>query len=451
MGKEFEKQVACIERPRASCALGGALVAISALPGVVPIIHTALGCGGSLSGATSFGAGYFGSGYCSGFMAPSSGITEREIVFGGSERLSEEITSAAELIDAKLFVVVTGCMTEIIGDDVQSVADEHEDDEIPVIALNTPSFKKNAYNGYEILLDGIFNKYLSPTKDHNHNLVNLFGLVPGYDPFFRGDLEEIAKLLGKLGLQVNTFFTPDQTFENLTSAPEVGLNILFSRTYGMDFVKNFKKRHGTPYFVTDLPVGAEATDRFLRELGEELSIDKDLVEAVIAHENREYYEYFSRTADLFGDGDMKYFFVTVTNSDYAIPITSYLQKELGWVGLHSFVTDTLDEWQLNDLNAAFLAADLDSELLFETDTSLIAKTLRSKHPENRGERYFDDITPLFMVGSTLEKATAATFGAGSLAVSYPVYNRAILDRGYAGYRGGLHLLEDILSAIVSPR
>ncbi|MDR0858522.1 MAG: hypothetical protein LBN97_05800 [Oscillospiraceae bacterium] len=449
--RSIEKTVNCIERPRASCALGGALAAISALPGVVPIIHTALGCGGSLSGAASFGSGYFGSGYCSGFLAPSSGITENNIVFGGNERLSEEISSALELIDAELFIVLTGCMTEIIGDDIHAVAAEYENEAVPVIALNTPSFKKNAYSGYEILLDGIFNKFLPPAAEHDEKLVNIFGLVPAYDPFFRGDLEEIARLLGKLGLKVNTFFTPDQTFENITSAPNAGLNIVFSRTYGVDFAKSFEKRHGTPYWVTDLPIGAEASDRFLRELQVKLNLDARTVERVIAAENRSYYGYFSRLADLFGDGDLKFYSVSVSNSDYAIPVASYLQKELGWVGLHSFVTDTLDELQEREFVRAYENSGLDAELLFETDTSRIAKTLRAKHPENRGQRYFDDITPLFIVGSTLEKVTAQTFGAGNLAVSYPVYNRVITDRGYAAYRGGLHLFEDILSSIVAPR
>jgi nitrogenase molybdenum-iron protein beta chain len=444
------KTVECIERPRAACALSGALAAMSALPGVVPIIHSALGCGGSLSSSFAFGAGYFGSGYCSGFLAPSSGITEREIIFGGNDRLTEEIDAAAELIDANLFVVVTSCMTDMIGDDAQSAAGESASD-VPVIALSTPSFKGNAYSGYEILIDGIFNNYLPIADAHDKRLVNIFGIIPAYDPFFRGDLEEIARLLSKLGLRVNTFFTPDQTYNNILSAPSAALNIVFSPVYGTGFAKRFEEKHSTPYWTTDIPIGAEATDRFLRELAAKFDIDEDVVRELIERENREYYGYFSRTADLFSDGDLKYYSVTVTNSNYAVPVASYLQKELGWVGLDAYVTDTLTERQETALRAAYNNAGLDAELLFETDTSLIAKAITQRHPENHGERYFDDVNPLFIVGSTLENATALKRGAGSLSVSYPVYNRAILDRGNAGYRGGLHFFEDILSSIVSPR
>jgi len=440
-----------IERPRSACALSGALAAISTLPGVIPIIHSTLGCGGGLAGATSFGAGYLGSGYCGGSSAPSSGITEKEIVFGGDKRLQEQITTTLEIMEGELFIVTTGCMTEMIGDDVASVVSEFSEAQKPVIAISTPSFVGDSYVGYEILLDGIFNQYLPVSDKKDEKLVNIFGLVPGYDPFFRGDLEEIARLLRSLGLRVNTFFTPDQTFENIKQAPSAGFNIVFSHIYAGKFARQFKLKHGTPFWETSLPIGAEATDQFLLELGEHLSIDLEIIKALIEKENKEYYGYFSRSADVFSDGDMKYYAVGVTNSNYVIPVTSFLQKELGWVVLESFVTDQLSERQKESLKQIYEKESLYSELIFETDTSKIAKTIKKNLPDNRGQRYFDAIEPLYIVGSSLEKGFSAKRNAPLLGISFPVYNRIILDRGYAGYRGGLHLFEDLISVIVSPR
>jgi nitrogenase molybdenum-iron protein beta chain len=146
---------------------------------------------------------------------------------------------------------------------------------------------------------------------------------------------------------------------------------------------------------------------------------------------------------------MKYYSIGVTNSNYAAPIAAYLQNELGWVGLDAYVTDTLNDGQKGALAAAF--EDIGAEMIFETDTSRIARAISRRHPENRGRRYFDDITPLYIVGSSLEKQLAASRGAASLAVSFPVYNRLITDRSYAGFRGGLHLFEDLLSSIFSGR
>jgi nitrogenase molybdenum-iron protein beta chain len=417
----------------------------------VPVIHSAMGCGGALGMSSSFSAGYLGAGYCSGYSAPSSASTEKEIIFGGAERLQDQIKSTLELINAQLYVVATSCMTEMIGDDVFGVVSEFSGSNKPVIAINTPSFKGNSYAGYEILLEGIFNQYLPRVQEKEEGLVNIFGLVPAYDPFFRGDLTELARLLSRLGLRVNTFFTPDQSFRNLESAPGAALNILLSPVYGTEFVKHFEEKHGVPCWVTDLPIGAEATDRFLLALGERLDIPEVLVQALIQEENEEYYGYFARAADLFADGDMKYYSVTATNSNYLIPVTSFLQKELGWVGVESFVTDQLKDNQREELEAAYRKADLEAELVFETDTSRIAKNMAQRFPENRGQRYFDDYSPLYIVGSSLEKAIATKRGVPQLSISYPVYNRLILDRGYAGYRGGLHLFEDLIDVIVSPR
>jgi nitrogenase molybdenum-iron protein beta chain len=438
-----------VERPRSACPLAGALAAISALPEVAPVIHSAIGCGGALSGAASVGGGNLGSGYCSGAYAPASSITENEVVFGGAERLEEQIGTTLELIDARLYIVTTGCVTEMIGDDVHGVVGKFSGEGKPVIAVNTPSFKGDSYAGYEILLDGIFNHYLQPAAEHDPALVNLFGLVPAYDPFFRGDLGEIARLLKGLGLKVNTFFTPDQNFDNILAAPKAGLNIVFSGIYAQNFARNFQERHGTPYWSTALPIGAEAAARFLLELAGHIEVPKKTLDTLIEQENQEYYGYFARGSDLFGDSDMKHYAVTATNSNYLIPVASFLQRELGWVVLHSFVTDQLKDLEKQRLEESYGAVGLDSELIFETGAAGIAKTIALRLPENRGQRYFDDYSPLFILGSALERPTAIKRGARQLSISYPMPNRLVMDRGYAGYRGGLHLFEDLINSILA--
>jgi nitrogenase molybdenum-iron protein beta chain len=431
-----------IDKPRSSCALGGALAAISAMPDVIPIIHTSVGCGGNLMNSVSFGAGYFGPGYCSNNSAPSSGITETEVVFGGSERLREQIESTLKLIDGKLYVVATGCMTEMIGDDAAGVASEFAEEGEPVIAISTPSFKGDSYYGYEILLEGIFNRWLRPSKEKDNNLVNIFGVIPGYDPFFRGDLEEIERIGAKLGLKLNTFFTPTQSFENITSAPKAALNVIFSRTRCQGFAERFETRHGTPYWVTDLPIGPQASDAFIRELAKKLNIAT--AEQVIAAENNWYYRYFERTVDSYMDGDLRYYSVSVTNSNYAVPIAKYMHHELGWVLIDSFITDTLNDDQKTSLSQAF--SELTVKPIYEGSAIKIAQAIALNHPEYRGQRYFDAKTPLFIVGSTYEKQTALKRGARYLSISFPVFDRVITTAGYAGYRGGLRLYEDLIGA-----
>ncbi len=58
--------------------------------------------------------------------------------------------------------------------------------------------------------------------------------------------------------------------------------------------------------------------------------------------------------------------------------------------------------------------------------------------------------PNFIFGSSLDKDLAANLGATKLSVSFPFTDRIVIDRGYAGYRGAISLIEDALSAFVAP-
>lgn len=440
-----------IERPRTTCAHGGALATLGSLPGVVAISHAAEGCAGNLTGAISACSGNNGEGYCGGMQTPTSAVREKNVIFGGTERLRKELETAEKIIDARLFVIVTGCMTEIIGDDIQGVIEEFADAPTQVIAVNTPSFEGDAYVGYELVMDGIFNRFLPPAKAKQENLVNLFGIIPNFDPFYRGDLEEMKRILEKLGLKVNTFFTPDQTFQNITEASGASLNINFSRTWGSSFLKKFQSVHKTPFWETELPIGAEATEKFIRELAKQISINPKLAQKVIQEEKKRYYDYFIRTLDLMVNSQFFYYTGIVTNSNYAIPLASFLQKEMGWQVDDIFVTDLLDKKKKELLLDVWNREHTGGELLFETDTKQIAWLLSKRHPRNHGERYFDQHTPFYLVGSALEKYAAADIGALTLAVSYPVYNRVIATKGYAGFQGGLNLLEDLISVPISGR
>ncbi|HEY3376308.1 MAG TPA: nitrogenase component 1, partial [Armatimonadota bacterium] len=100
-----------IEQPRYQCALGGALATISALPRTSAIIHASPGCGSSTDGAAMLGSGYWGPTYCNGRGTPSSNTLEREVIFGGEDRLTEQIRATLRIIDADLYAVITGCMT----------------------------------------------------------------------------------------------------------------------------------------------------------------------------------------------------------------------------------------------------------------------------------------------------------------------------------------------------
>jgi nitrogenase molybdenum-iron protein beta chain len=143
----------------------------------------------------------------------------------------------------------------------------------------------------------------------------------------------------------------------------------------------------------------------------------------------------------------------VADTTYAVALTKFASQELGWLPELVAITDTVFDDQKSTLRARFAKdlADPDQTVVFETDTSVIKDHLHERWPQTNGSKYARPFSPAFVIGSRLDSEFAESIKAGHLSVSYPISNRFVLNRGYAGYRGALHLVEDIFSVLVAKR
>jgi nitrogenase molybdenum-iron protein beta chain len=442
-----------IEQPRYQCALGGALATISSLPRTCAIIHAAPGCGSSTDGAAMLGSGYWGPTYCNGRGTPSSNTQEREVVFGGEDRLSEQIRATLRIIDADLFAVITGCMTDIIGDDVSAVVREFQHGDHALVVAETGGFKGNSAKGYELIWDAFITQYVEKELPVDPVQVNLLGLIPAQNVFWRGDLLEIKRLLTALGLKVNTFFTPFDTLEQLHTASAAALNIVLSDVHGQATAEKFAEVHGTPSLTLPIPIGPTASRAFLEAVAQRFSIAEQRVQQVITEENAYYFTFIQHLAECYNDLDLQRYAFIVGDSTYALALTQFLAQDLGWIPFVTAITDLLTEDEEQRVLARFAAlpAAARPTVIFETDSSQIIARAQARIAEEPQPYGGNPIEPSFVLGSTLDRNLAAAFNAGLLTVTYPVTNRVITDQGYAGYRGGLRLATELLSVILSPR
>ena len=442
-----------VEQPRYLCSLGGAAATVTALPRAIPILHSASGCAGNFTWTQNGGSGLQVGGYCGALTTPSSNIQEQDVVFGGEERLREQVRSTIDVMDGDLYVVLTGCVTEVIGDDIRAVVNGFHGEGVAIIGAETGGFKGNSYWGYELVLQALFKDYVVRGTARTAGRVNLWGIVPSMDPFWRGNLEGVRQLLETLGFTVNSFFTNADTLDGILQAAGAELNIVVSEQYGVAAARQFQELHGTPFISTPLPIGPAATDRFLRLLAGALPHAGQKIEALIEQENRSYYHFLEPLTDCYNDLDLQRFAVVVGDANYAPALTRFLADDLGWLPELTVCTDQLGEEEQQRLTAglAGLESGLAPRLVFETDGSEIARHFAAGRPVGTGGKYENLFSPAFVVGSSLERELARTLGAPHLSVSFPVANRAVLDRGYTGYRGGLRLIEDLLSTIVAGR
>ncbi len=440
-----------IERSKFSCALGGALTTIAAIPKAVPIVHASGGCAAALSGTYNLSAGYRGVGYCGGNMIPTSNISQSHIVFGGEEKLVGQIESTIKYIKGDIYIVVTGCQTEIIGDDAVSIASRYKDKN--VIGVNTPGFLGNTLRGYDAILSALAKSIIEKKENKDPRTINLLGVVPGHDVFYRGNISYISDLLNKIGVKVNSFFGDEESVEKIKGYGDASLSVVLSETAGQITAKQFEKTHGIPYVVTDLPIGPKASERFLRLIAEKLGIDKEIVDEVVNSETKYFYSYLERIVDVAADLDFQRYVAAFTDSYYAYPLIDFVSEELGWIPHFVSINDLQDKKKQELYLKKFdeLSSRTKPQVIFEDKVGLAKKKLRASWPYNNNQKYYDTLGPLYIIGSVVERNLANDYGAGFLTVAFPVSNRAVLNKGYAGFRGALTLVEDLLTNLVASR
>jgi len=252
---------------------------------------------------------------------------------------------------------------------------------------------------------------------------------------------------------VNTFFGEGETLDDIKHAASAGLNIVVSGVHGVESAKRFEEVHGVPYIVTGLPIGAIASERFLREAGEAAGADKSLTEKVILEEKANYYSYLERITDIYNDIDLQRYAVVVSDATYAPALTRFLSDELGWLPELAVVTDSLDEEAKKAAAAGFenLNSKLKVNVRFDSDASSVKKYLREAWPRNRNQKYYDSFGPAVILGSSYERDLAAEFGWPLAAVSFPLTGRCVMNRAYAGFNGALSLTEDVITFLVAGR
>lgn len=419
------------ESPRGNCALGGINAVLGAVDRVCPIFHSGPGCCMQTSAGESGQSGGKTPYFVSSVSIPSSNMLEKEVVFGGVDKLRSTIQGTLEVIDADAYFVLTGCTAGIIGDDIVSTVEEFRNQGHPVYAIETPGFAGNSEYGYEAVFGTFLDQIVEKGRPKQKNLVNLLGIIPYHDPFWSGDLEELSRILKKLGLEVNTFFSEHQGIEHIKNSSAAVLNIIVNSWLLQDAAKKYEEAFNVPYIrIPGLPIGATDTTAFVRQIAEALALEEDLVEKVIAEEEEYVYNYLESAI---GQLSWKRFAV-VGEANYAIGITRYLANDYSFTPLVTVITEPM--FRTSDMERITkqltqLEYAKPPKVYFEPDQYEITKILE----EN------EDIT--LIIGSTNEREIAMKKEIQCSVIMFPITDRLIFNRTYAGYRGSLTLIEDL--------
>jgi nitrogenase molybdenum-iron protein beta chain len=438
-----------IEQERYTCAIG-ALQSVVAIPKAVPILHSGPGCGDMISGFFERSGGYAG-----GPTSPCTNFTEKEVVFGGIDRLREIVANTYRVLNTDLQVILSGCTSGIVGDDVDALAEEFRKQGKPIVSVETSGFKCNNFTAHSLVVNAIIDQYVDLTAGENEsrseaNTVNVLASLPYQDPFWKGNLREYRRLLAGLGFNAHVLFGPlADGINEWRRIPRANFNILISPWYGKPIADHLKDKYGQPYtWFPHIPIGANAGEKFLHQilnfgLEQGALINKENAEDFIRGESRAYYEEIDNLATFlleFRYGLPNHAHV-LHDAGYVLGLAKFLLHEVGIVPKEQFVTDNTPE-QFKKQIAHELASASDKReipIIFEPDAGLAQEAIRRLKHEGRG----------LIIGSGWDKELAREKNYDFLSAALPSPYRLALTTNYAGFSGGLRVIEDIYHNVLA--
>jgi nitrogenase molybdenum-iron protein beta chain len=433
---------AIIHEDRNGCAIHGAVKALSAVEGLVPVLHASAGCGlGARFGEIS-PAGALGN--TLGWQEISAtNLLEKHVVFGGTSRLREQIKNTVKVQRGDLYVVATGCVPEVVGDDVPAMVKEAKEQQFPVIGITTPGFKGNAWSGFATTLRQTFEQL--PTLDATQSqprtdLVNLLGVAPGLDPFWEGDLAELSQAFAGIGLEAQTFFGVGQGTANLFAARNAALNVVLS-PWGLEAAEFLKNRDGIPYVDFGfLPVGSRDVALLLAQVALALQLPQEPVLAQAKAQDKLQRHHLLKAAPAWLSGEFQRRVAIVGSSAASTGLSRFLAGTLGQIVTTVVITDNPPEGS----RVALVQKIRDASEGIEIDVSFAESSQDI-------QRLLSAASPELVLGSGIERAWTLGERIPLVEVSHPVRDELILDQPLAGSRGALGLASRISRAILSSR
>lgn len=432
-----------IERSRYGCNLHGAIQTATQIHGVIPILHTTPGCGLQHDIAKKVGTPL--AAYVQGYKIPSSNVYEKQVIFGGTSRLREQIKNTVKVMKGDLYITLSGCESEMVGDDSISMTQEIVDQGEKAINYKAPGFKGDQYIGYEGIVNALIEKlpnvYDNITSAHekeeesvnNHSSVNILGIIPVQDIYWQGNLNEIQRVLQSIGIEVNKLFGYEQSIDNWRQISNARLNIVVSK-WGIEAAKKLQSLYNTPFIVIDnLGVGPEATELFVKSVAAELEINIDIAKEFLHKEQRRFHYSLEQIAEYYYDYDFQKSVVIVGDESTTIRYANFLSTYLGMEILAIIITDFVGEETKQE--SGMLLRSLANEIYYKKDTREINQII-------------EELSPELVLGSSLEEDTSARLGAYHYTISYPAYSKVIINRCDVGYEGAIQLIEDLSSILL---
>ncbi len=421
--------------PAKTCQPIGAMYAALGVHNCLPHSHGSQGC-------CSYHRSTLTRHYKEPVLAGTSSFTEGSSVFGGQANLLQAIDTMFTVYNPDIIAIHSTCLSETIGDDLkQIITKAMEDGKIPagknVAYAHTPSYTGSHVTGFANMCESFVDQFAESSGVKSKRI----NLLPGWvEP---SDMRILKRMLAEMGLDV--VMLPDTsdvldapmtgkggmypaggtTLEQIRSMGDSAFTFALGDWASTSAATKLNAKFNIPVEVMDLPIGLSATDRFLDRV--RTVTGKPVPASLTADRGRlldmmtDMYQYlYGKTVALYGDPDQ------------LIPLTEFL-LDLNMVPKF-IVSGTPGKKFMSRMEQ--LVPDSKFKNGKCADMFLMHQWIKNEKVD-------------LLMGNTYGKYIARDEDIPLIRMGFPIMDR--VGHQYfptLGYRGAMHLLEKILSALM---
>ncbi len=192
-------------------------------------------------------------------------LGQHDVTFGCKNTLYDTFEELMQEYQPKAVFLVTTCVVEVIGDDVDSMSDElSEKYGIPILPVHTEHFKtENHLPGVKDTITACFEMMEDVPKN---NTVNVIGQRLGNFPE-----TELHRLLVQSGVEMGMMLPSGTSVEQIKQAASAKVNIVV-HPIGLPLAQKMEKAFGTPYVLFDKYVSPQKIYTLYQQLFDYLQI-----------------------------------------------------------------------------------------------------------------------------------------------------------------------------------
>ena len=330
----------------------------------------------------------------------TSALNDEDIVFGGEASLSKALYAVDELYHPALTAVVTGCVSDIIHDDIGAVLNAYRGD-TKILYQEAAGFRGTFNDGFEAALLCLAKLMHEPEPGRwSKPSVNFIGLGAD-DPHRAADTKAFRELLGP-DVNMGCVLT-NCSLEEIQNAANASLNLVLGR--GVLLAEEMKRRFGIPYEVVSYPYGLTGAEEIWCCLSKYFGIDTSEMRACFAR----------------------------YTADHLTPVYSYLKS---FYGMPVAVIATGARFRGM---SRFLTQELGFEVICGREREKVLNL----------DDFIDEVATsdaAAVFGSSFEGEISGKLHIPVFYFDYPVFRRVcITDRPYVGAAGTVNLVEAILN------